>query len=97
MLKPILDRVIIKRDKEETVTKGGLFIPNIAQKKNIFATVISAGPGRVTKDGIRVEPEVKVGDRVIIEEWVGQEITVDGEVCLVMKEESIVGVVEGGN
>jgi len=92
---PLRDLVIVKREKAEEVSKGGIIIPQTAQKKSIFGIVVAIGKGRYLENGARVEPEVKKDDRVLIQEWVGQEIQLDdGEIGLVLKEESLQGVIE---
>ncbi len=92
---PLRDLVILRREKAEEVTPGGLLIPSIAQKKSTIGVVVAVGKGRVLDNGKRVEPDVKVGQRVIFGEWVGQEITLgDGEVGLMIKESDLYGVVE---
>lgn len=91
-VKPLFDLIIVKREKSEEVTPGGLFIPPTAQKKSTIGIVVAVGNGKILNNGCRVAPEVKVGDRVIFGEWTGQEIDIDGEKCLIMKEELITGV-----
>jgi chaperonin GroES len=93
-VKPLFDLVIVRREKSEEVTPGGLIIPPTAQKNSTVGYVVAVGPGRILENGLRVVPEVKVGDKIIIGEWSGQEIDIDGEKCLIMKEELINGVVE---
>lgn len=91
---PLRDLIILRREKAEEVTPGGLLIPSIAQKKSTIGVVVAVGKGRVLDNGKRVEPDVKVGQRVIFGEWVGQEVTIEGEVCLMLKESDLYGVVE---
>lgn len=90
---PILDRVIIKKEKSEEMTPGGLYIPSNAQKQSIFAIVLAVGEGTFSNTGVRIPLEVKVGDHVIVEEWVGQEVIFDGEKCLGVQEKSIQGII----
>ena len=91
---PSLDLIIVKRDKEEEVTKGGIIIPQNAQKKSTVGIVVAVGKGKVLPNGRRVEPEVKVGDKVLFGEWTGQEVMFEDELCLGIKEENIYGVLE---
>lgn len=93
-VKPILDKVIVKREKADEVTKGGIYIPQIAREENVFAKVVSVGPGRYSSTGARIEPSVKEGDRVVVDKWVGQEVIIDDEKCIAIKEESISLVIE---
>jgi len=93
-IKPLFDLVIIRREKSEETTPGGLIIPPTAQKKSTIGYVVAVGPGKILGNGRRVAPEVKAGDKIILGEWSGQEIDINGEKCLIMKEELINGVIE---
>ena len=93
--RPLGDRVVVRRVKEEQKTAGGIIIPDTAQEKPQEGEVISVGPGAVDKDGKRVAPEVKAGDVVLFGKWSGTEVKLDGEELLIMKESDIMGVVEG--
>lgn len=73
MVRPLGDRVIVKRDKGDEKTAGGLYIPEAAQEQMCRGEVIAVGPGRVTSQGVRVEPSVKRGDRVLFSRYAGQE------------------------
>ena len=93
-IRPLQDRVIVKRTKEEETTKGGIIIPDTAKEKPIQGKVIAAGNGKVLEDG-KVRPlDVKAGDRVLFSKYAGTEIKIDGEEHLIMREEDILGVVE---
>jgi chaperonin GroES len=92
---PLRDLVILRREKAEEVTPGGLIIPSIAQKKATIGVIVAVGKGRVLDNGKRIEPDVKVGQRAIFGEWVGQEVTLDdGEVGLMIKESDLYGIIE---
>lgn len=92
-IKPLHDRVIVKRLAEEEKTKGGIIIPESAKETPAEGKIIAVGPGR-TEDG-KVHPlGVKVNDRIIFSKYAGTEIKVEGEEFLIMKEEDILGVVE---
>ncbi len=94
-LRPLHDRVIVKRLEEERVSAGGIVIPDSAAEKPTRGKVIAAGPGRVNEDG-KVRPlDVKAGDTILFGKWSGTEVKVDGEELLVMKEEDIQAVIEG--
>ncbi len=77
-VKPLQDRVLVKRVEEETKTKGGIIIPDSAKEKPQEGLVVAAGPGKVTDTGTRVNPEVKKGDRILFGKYSGSEIKVDG-------------------
>jgi chaperonin GroES len=94
-IRPLQDRVIVKRTKEDEVTKGGIIIPDTAKEKPIQGKVIAAGNGKVLEDG-KVRPlDVKAGDTVLFSKYAGTEIKVEGDELLIMREEDILGVVEG--
>jgi len=93
-LRPLHDRVIIKRLEAETKSAGGIVIPDAAAEKPIKGEVVAAGTGKILEDG-KVRPiAVKVGDIVLFGKYSGTEVKVDGEELLVMREEDIVAVVE---
>ena len=89
---PLQDRVLVKRVETEERTKGGILIPTTAQEKAIEAKVMAVGAGKRNDDGKRIEPMVKVGDRIIFAKWSGSEIKVDGEDHLFLREEEILAV-----
>ncbi len=91
---PLQDRVLVKRVEVEEKTKGGILIPTSAQEKAVEASVVAVGPGKRSDDGKRIEPTVKVGDRVIFAKWSGNEIKVDGEEHLFLHEEEILAVLD---
>jgi chaperonin GroES len=92
-LKPLADRVIIKPSPSEEKTKGGLFVPDTAKEKPVIGEVVAVGPGKVTEDGKKITPEVKVGDKVLYGKYSGTEVTVEGEEFLIMREADIFAVV----
>ncbi|MBY0564266.1 MAG: co-chaperone GroES [Hyphomonadaceae bacterium] len=92
--RPLHDRVVVKRVKEEEKTKGGIIIPDTAQEKPQEGEVIAVGPGARDEDGEYIKPDVKVGDRVLFGKWSGTEVKIDGEDLLIMKESDIMGVIE---
>ena len=95
-VRPLADRVLIKRLEEETEkTKGGLYIPDSAKEKPQQGKVMAVGKGRVSEDGKVTPLDVKAGDKVLFGKYSGSEIKVDGEELLIMREEDILGVVEG--
>jgi len=95
-LRPLHDRVLIRRVEAEAKTTGGIFIPDTAQEKPMEGEVIAVGPGARGDDG-KVHPlDVKAGDRVLFGKWSGTEIRLDGEELMIMKEADIMGLVDGG-
>lgn len=92
-LRPLHDRVIVKRLAEEAKTASGIIIPDTAKEKPTEGEVIAVGSGIVTSDGTLRPLEVKVGDRVLFEKWASNEVKINGEEFLVMKEDSIIAVV----
>ena len=91
-VRPLHDRVLVKRFLEEEKSKGGIIIPDSAKEKPIQGEVIAAGTGRVTEDG-KVRPlEVKKGDKILFGKYSGTEIKIEGEDFLMMREEDILGV-----
>jgi chaperonin GroES len=93
-LRPLQDRVLIRRVEPETKTSGGIFIPDTAQEKPMEGEVVSCGPGARGEDGKLVPMEVKPGDRVLFGKWSGAEVKLDGEELMIMKETDIMGVLE---
>jgi len=93
-VKPLQDRVIVKRMEEEEKTKGGIIIPDTAKEKPVEGKVIAVGSGRILENGSKVPLQVKKGDRVLFGRYAGTEIKIDGEEHLIMKEDDIVAIVE---
>jgi chaperonin GroES len=93
-IRPLHDRILVKRLEEETKTTGGLFIPDTAKEKPIQAKVIAVGAGKRDKDG-KVHPlDVKAGDRVLFSKYGGTEVKIDGDEHLIMREEDILAVLD---
>lgn len=92
MLKPLADRVLVKVDEEETKTKGGILIPDTAQKKSQKGTVMAIGSGKVLDNGTRLAFEVKVGDHVLFAKYSGVDIDEDGEKYLLLAERDILAI-----
>jgi len=93
-IRPLQDRVILKRLKEEEKTKGGIIIPDTAKEKPIEAEVVAVGNGKVLDDGTVQKLDVKVGDRVLFGKYSGTEVKLDGEDRLIVREEDILAVLE---
>ncbi len=93
-IRPLQDRLIVKRIAEEEKTKGGIIIPDTAKEKPIEEKVIAVGNGKVLEDG-KVRPlDIKAGDRVLFSKYAGTEVKIDGEEHLIMREDDILGVIE---
>jgi len=93
-VRPLHDRVLVKRQMEEEKSKGGIYIPDTAKEKPAQGEIIAVGTGRVTEDG-KVRPlEVKKGDKVLFGKYSGTEIKIEGEEYLMMREEDILGVIQ---
>jgi chaperonin GroES len=93
-LRPLQDRIIVKRVEEETKTAGGLFIPETAKEKPQRGKIVAAGNGKKTEDGKVLPLDVKIGDIVLFGKYAGTEVKVDGEDFLMMREDDILAVVE---
>ncbi len=93
-IRPLADRVVVKRIEEEEVKKGNIIIPDTAREKPQKGEVVAVGPGRVDEKGNRVPMEVKVGDKVIFSKYAGSEVKIDDEEYLVMREDDILAVIE---
>jgi chaperonin GroES len=90
--RPLGDRVLVKRVEEETKTKGGIIIPDTAKEKPQEGEIVAVGPGARDEAGKRILPDVKPGDRILFGKWSGQEVKVDGQELLIMKESDVLGV-----
>jgi chaperonin GroES len=94
-IRPLHDRVVVRRMAEERTTAGGIVIPDSAAEKPIQGEVVAVGNGKILDNGDTRPMAVKVGDRVLFGKYSGTEVKLDGEELLVMREEDIMGVVEG--
>ena len=93
-IRPLQDRIVVKRVQEEEKTRGGIIIPDAAKEKPVEAEVVAAGPGKVLNDG-KVHPlEIKVGDRVLFGKYSGTEIKIDGIEHLILREEEVLGILD---
>ena len=93
-VRPLRDRIIVKRLEEEEKTKGGIIIPDTAKEKPVEGKVIAVGDGRINEDGKKIPLEVKKGDRVLFAKYGGTEVNIDGEEHLMMKEDDILAIIE---
>ena len=93
-IRPLQDRIIVKRVDEEETTKGGIIIPDTAKEKPQQGKIVAVGPGTTSDNGERIAPEVKKGDIVLYGKYSGTEVKLDGKEFLMMREDDILGVVE---
>ncbi len=93
-IRPLQDRVIVKRIEEEEKTKGGIIIPDTAKEKPQEGKVVAVGKGKVNDDGKLTPLDVKVGDKILFGKYSGTEIKLNGEEHLIMREDDILGIVE---
>jgi len=93
-IRPLHDRIIVKRLEEEEKTKGGIIIPDSAKEKPMEGKVVAAGKGKKTEDGKILKLDVKAGDRVLFSKYAGTEVKIDGEEHLIMREDDILGIIE---
>jgi chaperonin GroES len=94
-LRPLHDRVIVKRMEEERLSAGGIVIPDSATEKPVRGEVIATGNGKILENGEKRDLDIKAGDKVLFGKYSGTEVKVDGEELLVMREEDIMAVIEG--
>lgn len=93
-IRPLNDRLLVKRLEEETTTAGGIIIPDSAKEKPAEGEIVAVGPGKVSDKGDRVALQVTVGDRVLFSKYGGTDVKLDGEDYLIMREDDILGVIE---
>ena len=93
-VKPLYDRILVKRFEEKEQKKGAIIIPDTAKEKPMEGEVIAVGPGARNEQGQIVALDVKAGDRILFGKWSGTEVKLDGEELLIMKESDIMGVIE---
>jgi chaperonin GroES len=93
-IRPLHDRILVKRIDEETKTAGGLFIPDSAKEKPVQAKVIAVGAGKRDKEGKLIALDVKEGDRVLFSKYSGSEVKIDGEEHLIMREDDLLAILD---
>jgi chaperonin GroES len=93
-LRPLQDRILVQRVKEEEKTKGGIIIPDTAKEKPVEGRVIAAGIGKLSEKGNRIALEVQKGDRILFGKYSGNEIKIEGKEYLIMREDDVLGVIE---
>ena len=94
-IRPLQDRIVVKRLEGESKTKGGIIIPDTAKEKPLEGKVVAVGNGKVQEDG-KIRPlDIKAGDRILFSKYAGTEIKIEGEDHLILREEDVLGVIEG--
>ncbi len=93
-LRPLNDRILVKRVEEESKTKGGIIIPDSAKEKPAEGMVISVGNGKMNEDGNRIPVEIKEGDRILFGKYSGTEVKIEGTEYLIMREDDVLGIIE---
>ena len=93
-IRPLSDRIVVKRTKEEEKTKGGIIIPDTAKEKPVEGSVVAVGTGKVLKDGKKRPVDVKVGDRILFGKYSGTEVKIEGEEHVLLREEDVLAVIE---
>lgn len=93
-IRPLHDRVLVRRNEEETTSAGGIILADSAKEKPMQGEIVAAGKGKKLEDGTVLPMDVKVGDKVLFGKYAGTEIKVEGEELLVMKEDDVIAVVE---
>jgi chaperonin GroES len=93
-LRPLQDRILVQRVKEEGKTKGGIIIPDTAKEKPAEGKVIAAGNGKLDENGKRIALEIKKGDRILFGKYSGSEVNIEAEEYLIMREDDVLGVIE---
>jgi chaperonin GroES len=93
-IRPLQDRILVKRVEEESKTKGGIIIPDSAKEKPAEGVVVAVGEGKRLEDGQRMTPDIKTGDRVLFAKYAGTEVKIEDEEHLVMREDDVLGIIE---
>lgn len=94
-IRPLRDRLLVKRLAEETTTKGGIIIPDTAKEKPISGQVLAVGTGKILENGTVRPLDMKAGDRVLFGKYSGTEVKIDGEEHLILREDDVLGVIDG--
>jgi chaperonin GroES len=92
-IRPLQDRILVKRIEEEETTEGGIIIPDTAKEKPVEGKVIAVGKGKVSEDGKVMPLDVKKGDRILFGKYAGTEVKIEGEEHLIMREDDVLGVI----
>jgi len=93
-IQPLADRVVVKAIEESEQMRGGLYIPDTAKEKPSQGEIVAVGPGKLSDEGTRIEPDVKVGDKVLYGKYAGTDVTLDGEEFLILRESDVLAVIK---
>lgn len=93
-IKPLSDRILVKREEPDETVRGGIIIPDTAKEKPQEGRIVAAGPGRLDDSGKRVKLEVKKGDHILMGKYAGTEVKLDGEEHIIMREEDVLAIIE---
>ena len=93
-VRPLADRILVKREDPSETVRGGIIIPDTAKEKPQEGKVIEVGPGKVDDKGVRVPLEIKKGDRILMSKYAGTEVKIDGEEHIIMREDDVLAVIE---
>lgn len=93
-VRPLADRILVKREEPSETVKGGIIIPDTAKEKPQEGKVVEVGPGKLDEDGKRIAPELKKGDRILMGKYAGTEVKIDGEEHIIMREDDVLAVIE---
>ena len=96
-IRPLHDRILVRREEEKEAKKGGIIIPDTAKEKPQEGEVIAVGNGKVMEDGKKVSLDVKAHDRILFGKYSGSEVKIDGQEYLIMREDDILGILSGGS
>jgi chaperonin GroES len=91
-VKPLADRILVRRIEEQETKRGGIIIPDTAKEKPQEGEIVAVGPGRLTEDGKRIAMEVKKGDRVLIGKYSGTDVKIDGTEYVILREDDVLGI-----
>ena len=94
-IRPLHDRILVKREDEDEGKHGSIIIPDTAKEKPQRGKVVAVGNGKITEEGKKIPLDVKAGDRILFGKWSGTEVKIDGQDLLIMKESDIMGIIEG--
>ncbi len=93
-IRPLGDRILVKRIEEGEEVRGGIIIPDTAKEKPMQGEIMAVGPGKTTEDGKLHKPEVKPGDRILMSKYAGSEVKIDGEEFVILREDDVLGIIE---
>ncbi len=93
-IRPLADRILVKREEPSETVRGGIIIPDTAKEKPQEGRVVAAGPGKIDENGKRVPMEVKKGDRILMGKYAGTEVKIDGEEHLILREDDVLAIIE---